>query len=230
MHTPLREKIAVVTGASSGLGLEVATQLHNEGAKVFALARNVDQSTLPEGVIKISCNIRDLSEIDAAFAAIDEQTDHIDVLITCAGRGLTKPLEETSREEIMDVLGVNLKGNMYVAQEAYQRMLPKGSGHIITVGSTTSLRARANEPIYAASKWGLRGFTESLRMAAIDHGIRVTGVYPGGMDTAFWDGEQKDTSGYMQPQDIAAVILGALQTPSSIAPSEYVIERGLAAQ
>jgi uncharacterized protein len=226
--SPLQSKTAVVVGASSGLGKAVAALLHSEGVTVFALARNIEKADLPKSVIKIPFNIRDLESIDAAFAAIDKQTDRIDILVNCAGRGLVKNVEETSRDEIMDVLGINLKGNIYTAQEVYRRMLPKSSGHIINVVSTSGIKARADEAIYCASKWGLRGFTESLRLAAVPHKIRVTGVYPGGMQTNFWKGgEPRNISAFMQPGDVAAVILNILQSPDSISPSEYVIERGV---
>jgi len=107
----------------------------------------------------------------------------------------------------------------------YKRMLPHKSGYIINVLSTSGIKARADEPIYCASKWGLRGFTESLRLAAAKHTIRVTSVLPGGMQTNFWE-KEKDTSTYMKAEDIAVEIVHILKTPTSIAPSEYVIERG----
>ena len=223
----LKGKVAVVTGASSGLGKEVAIQLNAAGVTVIALSRSIEKSDLPQGIIRVPLNIRDLQSIDAAFAAIDKSTKQIDILVNCAGRGLVKTLEDTSREEVMDTFGVNLKGNIYIAQEVYRRMLPAQSGHILNVSSTSGLRARADEPIYAASKWGLRGFTESLRLAAATHHIRVTGIYPGGMQTDFWSGaEPRDTTSYMQPQDVAKAIIDMIKTPSSIAPSELVIERG----
>jgi NADP-dependent 3-hydroxy acid dehydrogenase YdfG len=227
MSLKLSHKVAVVTGASSGLGKAIVERLSAEGVIVIALARTVEKIALPADVIKIVLNIRDLQSIDDTFKLIDNQTDKIDILVNCAGRGLTKNLEDTTREEIMDILGVNLKGNIYIAQEVYKRMLKANVGHIINVSSTTGLKARANEPIYAASKWGLRGFTESLRLAALEHNIRVTGIYPGGMQTAFWDNEAtRDTSAFMKPGDVADVIIGVLKTPPSIAPTEYVIERG----
>jgi uncharacterized protein len=227
MNISQGQKVAVVTGASSGLGRAVAEELAAAGVQVIALARSVEDASLPESIIKIPLNIRDLQSIDEAFKAIDEQTDRIDILVNCAGRGLVKNLEDTSREEIMDVFGVNLKGNIYIAQEVYKRMLPRKSGHIINVSSTTGLKARADEPIYAASKWGLRGFTESMRLAAAPHTIRVTGIYPGGMQTAFWDGEEpRDTSKFMKPEDVATAIIDVINTPVSIAPAELVIERG----
>jgi NAD(P)-dependent dehydrogenase (short-subunit alcohol dehydrogenase family) len=227
MIQSLRNKVAIVTGASSGLGKEVAILLANEQVKVFALARSVEEAELPKSVVKIKLDIKDLQSIDEAFALIDGQTSRIDILVNCAGRGLIKNLEDTSREEIMDVLGVNLSGSIYLAQEAYRRMLRQKSGHIVNVASTTGLKARPDEPIYAASKWGLRGFTESLRLAAAAHTIRVTGIYPGGMQTPFWKDEgQRDISSFMKPEDVAEAILGILKTPTSISPAEYVIERG----
>lgn len=223
----LKGKTALVTGASSGLGREVSIQLSEAGVKVIALSRNVEAAALPKDVIRVPLNIRDLQNIDTTFAVIDKLTDHIDILVNCAGRGLIKNLEDTSRDEIMDVFGVNLKGNIYIAQEVYKRMLPFKSGHIVNVSSTTGLKARADEPIYAASKWGLRGFTESLRLAAVEHTIRVTGIYPGGMQTAFWNNEkQRDTTSYMKPAAVARAIIDVISTPPSIAPSELVIERG----
>ncbi len=226
-NTSLHNKIAIVTGASSGLGKAVVELLAEQKVKVFALARTIQEVKLPDSVIKILLNIRDLNSIDAAFSAIDKQTDHIDFLINCAGRGLMKKLEDTTREEIMDVFGVNLKGNIYITQEVYKRMIPQKAGHIINVSSTSGIKARPDESIYCASKWGLRGFTESLRLAAAEHHIRVTGVYPGGMQTNFWKNNPTDTSKYMQANDVAQEIIHLLTTPSSIAPSEYVIERGL---
>ena len=222
----LKNKVAVVVGASSGLGKAVTELLSEEGVKVIALARTIADTDLPASVTKIPLNIRDLKSIDTAFAEIDRQTDHIDILINCAGRGLVKNLEDTTREEIMDVFGINLKGNIYMAQEVYKRMIPRKSGHIINVASTSAIKARPDESIYCASKWGLRGFTESLRLAAVPHKIRVSGVYPGGMDTAFWKQMPRDTSSYMKAEDVAQQIMTILKSPTSISPSEYVIERG----
>ena len=216
-----------MTGASSGLGKAVTELLSKERVTVFALARSIENTTLPSSVIKIPVNIREIESVDNAFASIDQKTQKIDLLINRAGRGLIKGLEETTREEIMDVLGLNLVGNIYIAQEVYKRMIPYASGHIINVSSTSGIRARADEPIYCASKWGLRGFTESLRLAAASHTIRVTGIYPGGMQTNFWKGgEPRDTSHFMDPMDIAQGIVSVLTSPSSVSPAEYILERG----
>lgn len=223
----LTNKVAVVTGASSGLGKEVVEILASKNAKVFALSRNIKDAKLPDSTVKIPLNIRDLKNIDEAFAEIDKETEKIDFLINCAGKGLIKEFENTTRDEIMDIFGVNLKGNIYIAQEVYKRMIPKKSGHIVMVGSTSGLRARELETLYSASKWGLRGFTESLRLEAKSHGVKVTGVYPGGMKSEnFWNiTPGKDISGFMDPKDIAEQIVNVITASPNIATSEVVIER-----
>lgn len=223
----LKNKTAIITGASSGLGKALTELLAKEGATVMALARSIESTDLPKDVIKIPLNIRDLQSIDDAFAQIDKKVQTIDILINCAGRGLMKKFEDTTRDEIMDVLGINLKGNIYVAQEVYKRMLPKKSGHIVNVSSTSGLKGREMETIYCASKWGLRGFTESLRLAGAKHGIRVTGVFPGGMKSDnFWKIEPgKDISGYMDPKLVAEQIVNLLKSDPSLTPTELVIER-----
>lgn len=233
MNTPhsehsLEGKIAVIVGASAGLGKAIAEMLDQERVKVFALARTIADTELAESISRIPMNIRDVQSIDDAFAAIDAATDHIDILVNCAGRGLVKKFEDVTRDEIMDVFGTNLKGNIYTAQEVYKRMLPKQSGHIVNVVSTSGIKARPDETIYCASKWGMRGFTESLKLAAAPNHIRVTGVYPGGMQTDFWKGaEPKDLAKFMNPVDVAGQVVNILKTPPSISPSEYVIERGV---
>lgn len=225
----LNSKVAIITGASSGLGKAVVELLSKEGVRVFAIARSIENTNFPSSVVKTPFNIRDLQSIDQAFTKIDKQTKRIDILVNCAGRGLIKGLEETTREEIIDVLDINLKGNIYVAQEVYKRMIPQKSGHIVNVSSTSGIKVTIDEPIYCASKWGLRGFTQSLRLAAAVYKIRVTGIYPGGMQTNFWKGgEPRDTSKFMNPTDIAKQIVDILKSPYSISPSEYIIERGFA--
>lgn len=233
MHTPtphtLEDRVALVVGASGGLGKAVAELLAQERSRVFALARTVERVDFPGGVVKIPMNIRDVESIDKAFGEIDRQTRRVDILVNCAGRGLVKPFQDTTREEIMDVFGTNLKGNIYTALEAYKRMLPNTSGHIVNVASTTGVVPKPKETIYAASKAGLRAFTEALRMEAAPHGIRVTGISPGGMDTGFWEREGMPPAGeeFMDPADVAEQIMNLLRSPSSISPAELVIQRGV---
>jgi NAD(P)-dependent dehydrogenase (short-subunit alcohol dehydrogenase family) len=231
MHTPhsLQDSVAVVVGASGGLGTAVTELLVAERARVFALSRTIASADLPPSVERIPINLREPADIDRAFGEVDAHTDCIDILVNCAGRGLVKPFQDLTREEIMEVLGTNLKGNVYAALEAYRRMLPRKSGHIVNVASTTGVKPKANETIYAASKAGLRAFGEALRMEAAPHGIRVTTVSPGGMDTGFWqvNGMPPAGNAFMDPADVAQQIVSLLKTPPTISPSELIIERGV---
>jgi len=224
----LSGKVAVIVGASHGLGKAIVELLAQEGVKVFALARSIEKTDLPESVTKIPLNIRDLQSLDQAFLEIDKQTKNIDILVNCAGKIVIKEFELVTREEIMDILGTNLKGNIYTAQEVYRRMLPQKSGHIVNVISTSGLKGRELETIYCASKWGLRGFTESLRLAAQPHGIRVTAVFPGGMKSDnFWASmPDKDVSDFMDPKLVAEQILHLIKSDPSLSPSSLVLERG----
>lgn len=220
-------KTAIVTGASSGLGKAIVQQLSKEEWHVIALARSIEKNSFDQNVTKIACNIRDLANIDSVFSQIDKEAEKIDLLVNCAGRGLVKTFEDSTREEIMDIFGVNLKGNIYIAQEVYKRMIPYKKGQIISVGSTSSIKAREMEVLYCASKWGLRGFTESLRLEAKQHGIKVTGVYPGGMRSEnFWKVvPDKDVSSYMSPEAVAKQIITVVNQDENVAIAEVVIER-----
>jgi short-subunit dehydrogenase len=224
----LRNKDIVIVGASSGLGKSLAERLSKEDANLYLLSRTIESSDLPFEAKKINCDVTDKQSVVRAFGQIDDMTDKIDVFVNCTGVGLTKSLEDTTQEEIENVINTNLTGVIFTSQEAYKRMLKNKSGHIINVSSTSGLRARDYEPIYSASKWGLRGFTESLRLAAAPHKIRVTGIYPGGMQTNFWAGnEPSSMNSFMQPADVAEQIINVIKSPSSISPAEVVIERGV---
>lgn len=227
MKSSLHKKHIVIIGSSSGLGKELAKQLSTEGAHLYLLSRSIHTAEFAFSAERIACDVTNPQAISDAFQSIDKKTERIDILINCAGIGLIKGLEQTSHEEILKIIQTNLTGNIFASQEAYKRMLKQKSGHIVNVSSTSAIKARADETIYCASKWGLRGFTESLRLAAAVHKIRVTGIYPGGMQTNFWKGnEPKNLEAYMLPEDIAEQIVSLLKSPLAIAPSELVIERG----
>lgn len=218
----------VIVGASSGLGKALAEKLSQSGSNLYLLSRTIVATEFSFNAYKIHCDVKDGASITKAFEEVDKLTDKIDVMVNCAGVALVKSLEETTQKDVESVLQTNLTGAIFVSQEAYRRMLPRKSGHIINVSSTSGIKARPDETIYCASKWGLRGFTESLRLAAVPNKIRVTGIYPGGMQTNFWKGnEPRNLEAFMKPADIAEQIVNIIESPSSISPAEVIIERGV---
>jgi NAD(P)-dependent dehydrogenase (short-subunit alcohol dehydrogenase family) len=202
----LNNKTIVIVGASSGLGRALAEILSKENVKLFLLSRNpIDFSNSTH----IKIDIKNPEEIKVAFERIGD----LDILINCAGIGLMKDLRDSTIKEINNVLDTDLKGAIYVAREAYKILAKKGSGHIVNIISTSGLRARAMETVYCAAKWGLRGFTESLALASEETGVRVTGVYPGGMKSEnFWKiTPRKDISDFMDPAVVAQKILDMIK-------------------
>lgn len=221
----IQDKNVVIVGASSGLGKVLAESLAKEGCNLFLLSRRIKKIKLSFSATKITCDVTNPESVKKAFSLIDRKTDRIDVLVNCAGIGLAKKLEDSKTEEIENAIRINLIGTILVSREAYKRMLKNKSGHIINISSTSGKKARENETVYCASKWGVVGFTESLRLEAKANKIRATVVCPGGMKTNFYkDLPKKDLTGFMDPKYIAEEIVNLIKSHSSICPSEFVIE------
>lgn len=220
------KKNIIIIGASSGLGKALSEELAKEAGNLFLLSRKIEEVKLPFPATKIACDVTSCESIKKAFSLIDRKVSKIDVFINCAGIGLEKKLEETTHEEIKDIIHTNLMGAIFSTQEVYKRMIKQKSGHIINISSTSGKRPREKETIYCASKWGLSGFNESLRLEAKENNIRVTTIYPGGMKTNFYkNNQEKNTSSFMDPNHVARVIAEIIKSSPSLCPSEVVIER-----
>lgn len=222
----LDNKNIVIVGASSGLGKALAEILSKENVKLFLLSRNIESIDIPQAA-KIATDIKDPESVKKAFEEIDAQVNSIDLLINCAGIGLVKDLRDTSSSEINDIIDTDLKGAIYVSKEAYKRMSGKKSGHIINVVSSSGKKPRPLEVVYAAAKFGLSGFTQSLQLAGKEKGVRVTGVYPGGMlSENFWKtSPQVNISEFMDPASVAGKILEMVRGEYQ---KELIIDRPVA--
>jgi short-subunit dehydrogenase len=204
----LESKNIVIVGASSGLGKALAELLSKENVKLFLLSRNIESLNIPNAT-KVPTDISNAESVKSAFKQIDNQTDTIDLLINCAGIGLMKDLRETTVDEIDAVIDTDLKGAIFVSQESFKRMSDKKSGHIINVISTSGKKPRKLEPIYAAAKWGLSGFTQSLQLAGEETGVKVSGIYQGGMKSEnFWKNNPEiNINEFMNPATVAEKII-----------------------
>jgi len=228
----MQKKVAVVTGASRGLGTELAIQLAGQGYTVVGVARSgpVDSRWLPLAEAgQLVEYVGDVAASDTSLLAF-EQADRLgacDLLINCAGAGVFGPVGSYTRQDVDDCLAANLIGTILFSETAFKRFRETG-GTIVNVMSTASQVARANEAVYCAAKWGARGYTESLRIEAKGTGVRIVAVYPGGMKTSFWEsarGAQVDPSAFMDPADVAATILSALQDRPNAYVSDIIINR-----
>jgi len=207
--------VAIVTGASTGLGRALADLLVERGTKVVGVSRRV-----PAGAAFVHV-AGDASRAETARRAVAEadRFGAITLLVNAAGAGIFGPVGSYDDESIARVLDSNLKATIVFCNALYPRFAEHG-GTIVNVLSTAALVGKANESVYCAAKWGARGYSEALRAEAKGTKVRVISVAPGGMDTPFWP-ERRE--GFMDPKEVAAVIVDAVERKVNV--TEMVITR-----
>jgi NAD(P)-dependent dehydrogenase (short-subunit alcohol dehydrogenase family) len=194
----LKDKVAVVTGASSGLGLAFSEALAARGAQVYGLARRAERlealrRDLGGRFHPVVCDVRDESQVKAAFDALGREAGRIDVLVNNAGLGRFGPVDKLSLEDWKVQVDTNLTGVFLCTREALAFMKRQNretgfGGHIVNIASVAGLLGTAQLAAYNATKFALRGFSEALMKEVRDDGVKVTCVYPGSVATAFSTG------------------------------------------
>ena len=218
----LQGKVAVVTGANSGIGLASAKRFAAEGAEVVITGRRQAQldraaAEIGGGVLAVQGDVSKLDDLDRLYERVEAEKGRIDVLLANAGIGVLEPLGAISEASFDAVFGVNVKGTLFTVQKALPLMGPGGS--IILTGSTTGVRGTAMFSVYSATKAAIRNFARSWALDLKDKGIRVNVLSPGPTETpglvdAFDSTGQGEalTAGI-----IAATPLGRLGRPEEIA-------------
>jgi NADP-dependent 3-hydroxy acid dehydrogenase YdfG len=226
-------KKVLISGGNSGLGLEIAKLLLQKSYTVIILGK--DSAKLESTKLQlnsanlstIECDLRDHVEISKKLAGVDD----IDILINNAGIIAYVKLDKQSPENIKDIIDTNLLGTIYLTRQLLPQFKKRNSGTILNVSSTSGLitGGHSEECAYVASKYGVTGFTETLRKELIEEGknIRVLGLFPGGMDTQLFAkaGLEKDTSKFMDPKKIAEIVVFILERPTSINMDHVEINR-----
>lgn len=194
MAVSLKDKVVLITGASSGFGREAAFLFAAEGAKVVLAARRIDrlqaladaiQNTGGEALV-VPVDVTNRAEIDWMVQTVLELYDRVDILFNNAGFGRLAWLEDMDPEPDIDMqIQVNLLGCIHVARAVLPSMIKRRSGHIINMSSIAGWLAVPTYTVYAASKFGVRGFTEALRREVAPFNIHVSGIYPGPARTEF---------------------------------------------
>jgi 3-oxoacyl-[acyl-carrier protein] reductase len=216
----LQNKVAVVTGASRGIGRAIAQALVREGASVAICGRSqagVEEaadalSSAGGKVIGAAVDVSDRDAVSKFFHLVDEKLSGLDILVNNAGIGIFRSVSELSFEDWRRTLDTNLSGVFYCCHEAVPRLRHRGGGAIINVSSLAGRNAFAGGAAYNASKFGLNGFSEALMLDHRHDKIRVTYVMPGSVDTDF-GGRGSTVSWKMAPQDVADVVLMVLRMP-----------------
>jgi 3-oxoacyl-[acyl-carrier protein] reductase len=225
MATELKEKIAVVTGGTRGIGFDIAKALVDEGARVFICGR--DGGTLKSALGKLRQKSKDSA--DGIVADVSkyqncqkvvhgaaERFGGLDILVNNAGIGTFKPVDQMTPEEWDALIGTNLSGVFYCCREAIPFMRRRGGGYIFNISSLAGVNPFAGGSAYNASKFGLNGFSEAIMQDVRYDGIRVSYIMPGSVDTAFNHAPQfKDpNSGWkLTGDDIAKAVVDLYKFP-----------------
>jgi NADP-dependent 3-hydroxy acid dehydrogenase YdfG len=213
----LEGKVALVTGASGGIGASVARSLHAAGASVGLLSRRGDDLGL-ERALGVACDVSRRAQVEDATTAVVDRFGRLDIAVANAGLGAYGPFLELDPEQLEAMVDVNLKGTLYTAAATLPHLIASGEADFVSLASVAGVRAFPGEAVYNASKFGQVGFTRALDHELREHGVRSTCICPGGVHTDFAIGagrEEGDPSleAMLTPDEVADVVLFAVTRP-----------------
>lgn len=230
----IQDCVVTITGASSGLGRACSAELARRGAKVYGLARRTGRLDALEDELGshfsgIECDVTIEEDVDGSVRRIHEEAGRIDVLINNAGLGRFGQVDEFPVAEWDLLMGTNLRG-MFLCTRAVVPIM-KGQnrengfgGHIVNIASIAGLLGNPAIGAYNATKFGVRGFSESLMKELRDDGIKVSCVYPGSFETEFFEVADAGMSpNPMKASDVARSIVHLIDTPENYLVSEVVM-------
>ncbi len=236
MKTDSTGRVAVITGASSGIGAATARSLAAAGHRVALLARRAERiqalaGELGDGVVAIEADVTDRDSIVAAAEQVRGELGTTDILINNAGVMLLAPFSSEQRAEHRQMVEVNLLGTI-VTTEVFLDQLRDGGGEIVNISSVAGRTARPGNAVYAATKWGVNGFSEGLRQELAPD-VRVTVIEPGAVATELSDhitdanakqaAKQWVRDVAISAQDIAEVIAFAVSRPPRMTLNEILV-------
>ncbi|MEW9670413.1 SDR family oxidoreductase [Ammoniphilus sp. 3BR4] len=217
-------KIVVITGAGSGLGASLAKKYAELGCHVCLLGRTKTKliriaETLNYKHSIYEVDVSSKNDVTKVFQLINEEVGSIDLLINNAGVGYFDLAENLNGEAVHQMIDINLKGTIFCTQEVLKDMKTRNQGQIVNIVSLSGKRGQVNESVYCASKFGVRGFSESLVLELKDTSIQVFAAYMGNMKTELWGDDYtiEMTKGFMDPDDVADIII------ESIKPRKYLV-------
>jgi NADP-dependent 3-hydroxy acid dehydrogenase YdfG len=239
---PLAGRLALVTGASRGIGLATARLLAAAGAHVALLARSADVLAEEAGAIArehavrtlaLPCDVRDVVSVRSALAgARDAFGGTPDLLVNNAGAFALAPIASTDPDAFAATLEANLIAPFRLVRACLPDLLARGAGHVVTVGSIADRMAFPENGAYAASKFGLRGLHEVLRAEVRGTGVRASLVSPGPVDTPLWDALDPDNTPGFTPRAqmlsadaVARAILFVVTAPAEMNVDELRVSR-----
>ncbi|HCX3655288.1 TPA: SDR family oxidoreductase [Staphylococcus aureus] len=227
--TVLTDKVAVVTGAGSGIGEAIATLLHEEGVKVILAGRNKDKlqnvaNQLAQDSVKVvPTDVTKKEEVDELIKIAQQTFGGLDIVINSAGQMLSSKITDYQVDEWDSMIDVNIKGTLYTAQAALPTMLEQSSGHLINIVSISGFEVTKSSTIYSATKAAVHTITQGLEKELAKTGVKVTSISPGMVDTAITAAYNPTDRKKLEPQDIAEAVLYALTQPKHVNVNEITV-------
>lgn len=217
----LKNKTAIVTGVSKGIGLATVEALLAQDMHVIGWGRTAPAAISHPHFNFVKCDVGDFASVEAAMqATLTFAPAGIDVLVNNAGLGYFRIFDELTIEEMTEMMQTNVMGVFFVTKVVLPHMKERKLGHIINIASIAATNGIPEGSVYCASKHAVRGFSSSLFKEARPFNVKVTCVYPGSVKTDFFVHYPtvQVNDNFMQPQDIANGVVYCLQTPANLLP------------
>jgi len=231
-NSNVRNKLAIVTGGSRGIGLAIAQKLAELGAEIVITARKEADLEKAAKQIRatggkcegIRCDVSSQSDVEALAQRLSARKDRLKIVVNNAGvGGFSSPLHQTDPETWDRILNTNLRGVYLMIRSFAPALIANGGGDIINISSLAGKNALPNGAAYSASKWGLNGLSYSAAEELRGHNVRVTVICPGSVNTELSPHEGKNASRMLQPGDVAHVVAMVVTQQAQSFASEILL-------
>lgn len=229
----LKKQVAIVTGASTGIGAAIAKAFAREGAHVVLAARSLDKlQRVAEEIFAdggaatvVETDVSNEASVTALFEKVASDFSKLDLLVNNAGLAMGGPTDELTFESWRKVMSVNVDGAFLCSREAFKLMKGQGRGRILNIGSVSAKMPREHSAPYTTSKFALEGLTRSLALDGRAYGISVGVLQPGNTMTSIWEGKEEKVAeeGVMNADDLAQVALSMAILPDGVSVLESTV-------
>ncbi len=234
----LNNKVAIITGASKGIGLATAYKFAQEGSDLMLIARSKEllediakkiQKKYKVKVVFASSDIAKYEEIEKATDIFTKNFSKLDILINNAGRGIFNYIQNGSVKEWQEIIDLNLTGLIYLTHLSANLMIKEKKGHIINISSVAGRIGIPGWSVYCATKWAVIGFSESIRKELLKYNIKVTVIEPGVVKTDWGENMpdewviQRGKMNALTPEDVAEAIFYVVTQPENVSINELLI-------